>query len=501
MGKDKSVKIEKWAVAVMLVLGVLFYFVPGEWISIESDSVAYLYARGREGVLPGYPIFLSFFERLMGKDIFLNGVVIAQSLLAIVCTFIFVIVLQKQFKLKGWECVLLYVATMLPFSIYLPESGITHQIMTEGITYAIFYLYFITILKGVWALKIRWYASSLVLAFTLGIIRSQMLFLQAISFMLILWIVFKKKKAGFCRKGILLICTALIGVMAAFFSYKLIFAITIWDNQRIVAEEDTATYEEEQAEMEEIESIGGTAENVYVVRMEQDEMPSQFITIIVSRGFFEADKEDVALFEDKMMKDIFKRAYELADENGHLYHHIEPSLYMWEDLVYDGMIRYISQAISEYDLENPGERARDSASISREIGLRILFKHLDRYLYHVIRLMMPSFIASVFFQIKPIYLLCHFIALFIYLFAIIGAVWIVKRNGNRQVCEGTLTTVIFLITMIVVINMVFIGLQRYVVYGMGIFYCIMYLQIKELYLINKERIAFLMKKKKQMEKN
>lgn len=474
MERDREAKIEKWAIAVMLVLGGLFYFVPGKWISLESDSVAYLYARGREGVLPGYPVFLSFLQQLLGEEIFLSGVVIAQSLLAIICTFIFVMVLQKQFGLKGWECILLYLATMLPFSIYLPESGITHQILTEGITYAIFYLYFIMVLKAVWTLKFRWYGGSLILAFLLGLIRSQMLFLQAVCLLLLLWIIWRKDSKGFWRKTAMLGTAVIAGSFIAFVSYKFIYAIAIYDNQKIME----APQEKNQ---EKVESAGGTMENVYVMRMDQDELPSQFTSLIISRGFFEADREDVDLFEGDMMQDIFLKAYDLADAEGRLYHHVEPGLYMWEKLVYDRMGNFVSEAILSYDMENPGIRDRGYASITQELGLRILFKHIDRYLYHVIRLMIPSFIASVFFQIRPIYLLCHFITLFIYLFAVGGAVWLQKVGGDKKVSDFMLTTVAVLVIMIVILNCVFIGLQRYVVYGMGIFYCALYLQLKEIY--------------------
>lgn len=486
MENKKEIKMEKWAVAVMLVLGVLFYFVPGKWISLESDSVAYLYARGREGVLPGYPVFLSFFQTLLGEENFLSGVVVAQSVLAIMCTFVFVKVLQGQFWLRGWECILLYIATMLPFSIYLPESGITHQIMTEGITYAIFYLYFIMILKSVWTLKLRWYGGSLFVAFVLGMIRSQMLFLQATCFLLLLWMVWEKGEKGFWRRTAKLSVAVIVGILVAVASYKLIYTIVIYDNQRVI--EEVKEEEQEEKEAQEIEDMGGTPENVYIVRMEQGETPSQFNSLIISRGFFEADREDVSLFKDEMMQDIFLKTYELADESGHLYQYAKSGLYMWEDLVYDGMTRFVGQAIASYDEENPGVRTRDSASITRELGVRVLLKHFDRYLYHVIRLMLPSFIASVFFQIKPIYLLCHFVAMFIYFFAIISSMWLEKRDGDKKVIEYTLTVVLFLIVMVTILNLVFIGLQRYVVYGMGIFYCAMYLQLKEIYRLYKNRV-------------
>ena len=173
-------QLDKHAIGIMLILGVLFYFLPGEWIRIEDDTAGYLAERGKEGILPGYPMFLGFFKTLLGQQYYLHGVVAAQCILAIICTLLFVLTLRAQFRLRGEECILLYVGSMLPFSIYLPESGITHQILTEGITYALFYLFFITVIKAVWSLQYKWYLGSVFMAFVLGLIRSQMLFLQAV---------------------------------------------------------------------------------------------------------------------------------------------------------------------------------------------------------------------------------------------------------------------------------------------------------------------------------
>ena len=73
--------------------------------------------------------------------------------------------------------------------------------------------------------------------------------------------------------------------------------------------------------------------------------------------------------------------------------------------------------------------------------------------------------------------------MFIYLFAILGSAWAGKHQGERSIIEFVMTTVLTMVVMVVILNLVFIGLQRYVVYGMGIFYCSMYLLIKEIYLI------------------
>ena len=421
----------------MLLIGFAFYLLPGKWISVESDTIAYLSPDGREGVLPGYPVFLAFWKMILGEQYFLHGVVISQSLLAVICTFLFVLVLKKQFKLCGLESIFLYILCMLPFSIYLPEVGITHQIMTEGITYAIFYLFFIAVMKAIWTLKYRWYCISMIIAILLGVIRSQMLFLQMVCLLVLIWV----SVIRFGKKSV-------FKVGMGFFALAIFIVIGNWSKI--------------------------------------PNFTSQFNTVLMSRGFYEADEEDEELFDDEMMKYIFRKTYQLADEDKHRYEYAKAGLYMWEDMVYDEMKMYAIQAICEYDDEYPGERNMEWAEICRVLGGRVLLKHFDRYLYHSIRLMLPSFIASVFFQIKPIYLLCHFIAFLLYAISICMCFIIHRRNGERKVIELMATILCIMIIMVVTVNILFIGLQRYVVYGMGIFYCSAYLLVRELYLTNRK---------------
>ncbi|MCM1134076.1 MAG: hypothetical protein NC400_00740 [Clostridium sp.] len=416
--------------SIMLAMGIIFYLLPGEWTSIEADTVRYL-EEGGEGVLPGYPAFLMVFKSIFSEEYFLNAVVIVQSLLAVVCTFLFVLVLKKEFALKGWECILLYLLSMLPFSIYLPEVGITHQILTEGISYSIFYLFFIMVMKTIWSLQYKWYAGSVLTAILLGLIRIQMLFLMIICAILLGWIIFKRFGGkALCKIGVCFLALAVGFILL----------------------------------------LGQKILNGF----------SQFSTVIMARGFYEADEEDISLFDDAMMQEIFAETYKLADEGESRYVYAEPGLYIWQSLVHDRMNIYALQAIEGYDEKHPEERIRAQESIFFELGFKVMLKHFDRYLYHTIRLMLPSFIATVFFQIKPIYLLCHFIALFIYLFAIFGSVIVGRKGGDRRVVEMSSAIVCILIVMVVGVNMLFIGLQRYMVYGMGIFYCAMYLLCKEM---------------------
>ena len=429
-------KLDKYAVCIMICLGAFFYFLPGQWISIEDDSMSYL-ERGGEGVLPGYPMFINLFRTVLGERHFLDGVVVAQSILAIVCTFLFVITLHKKFKLQGWECILMYIACMLPFSIYLPESGITHQIMTEGLTYALFYIYFLFLLNFVLDRKYWWGIGLVLMSLILMFIRRQLMILLLTTFAAFMYVMIRRIKV---KKMAILVVSLCLGL-----------AIAVG-----------------------VCFIAALRTQVIDVQ--------QFTSILMIRGFYEVDYEDKELFDAPEMQEIFERVYKAVDEKQYRYVYARQDLYMWKDLLCDriGLTAYME--IWPYITEHP-ELDLNDRKIIQDLGGKVLFKHFDRYLYHTLRLMIPGFIAAVFFQIEPIYLLCHFIALFLYLYAIVGSVICLKQKRNRYVPEFMLTTVCFIFIMIVAVNLMFSGLQRYVVYAMGIFYCAAYLLFKELIMI------------------
>ena len=196
------------------------------------------------------------------------------------------------------------------------------------------------------------------------------------------------------------------------------------------------------------------------------------------RGFYEVDSKDVELFQSPEMKEIFKRVYSAVDKEKCRYVYARQDLYMWKDLVKDQIPGLALTEIKQYLAENP-ETELEPTEIMNSFGGKVLFRHFGRYLYHTTRTMISSFISSIFFQIQRIYLLCHFITLGLYLASALGCIMIVKRNKNIQVAEFTGMTVCYIIIMVVVTNLVFIGLQRYMVYAMGIFYCTLYMEIRE----------------------
>lgn len=476
---------KKWIqVLILAIIGIVFYLILGqEWLNLADDSPSYLYPAGQQGVMPVYPLFLFLIRRIFGENRYLDAAVVIQSLIALLSTMAFVLYLKKQFSFNFPETILLYLACMLPFSIYLPEAGITHYILTEGLTYALFYLYFLFLLNYVLKQETKWLLLTIAMSVFLELTRSQLIFLPAATAAAFICVTFIKhknmriwKKAAATLLHMIIAAAGVIAVVV--FVYK-IYGWYLTDQLPTIQ-----AYQQEMTalstDVPDQKNESGTAVQSVQKKASSNNprSTSQFTTLIVIRGVYEIDETDIALFDTKEMQEIFQRVFEAVDAQQYRYVYARQDLYIWKDLVKDGISPLVSKTIRSYLEENPGVEL-DVAQVRRELGLKILLHHFDRYLYHSMRLMISSFIASVFFQIEKIYFLCHIITLLLFLMDVIGIIYCLKRSDNKRIAVFALTTLVLIVIMVVTTDLVFIGLQRYVVYAMGVFYCSLYLLAKD----------------------
>ena len=141
-----------------LVLLALFAFllVGSREPVLFDDSGAYMRINRVEGVMPIYPLFLLLNQYLFGLEKYMNAVVIEQAVLAAACVTLFVKTLRKAFHLRYWETYLFFFLSLIPFTVEMPQSMATQQILTEGLSYALFYLFLILLLKTIWTKKYTW---------------------------------------------------------------------------------------------------------------------------------------------------------------------------------------------------------------------------------------------------------------------------------------------------------------------------------------------------------
>lgn len=497
-----------------LILLALFAFLfagSGEPVLFD-DSGAYIRIRRVEGVMPLYPLFLLINQFLFGLERYLDAVVVEQAILAAACVIFFVKTIKDEFHLRYWETYLVFFLSLMPFTTDMPQSMATQQILTEGLSYALFYLFVTILLRTVWTKKYTWFAGSLAMVFVLSTLRSQLQILFAVCGIIFLYVTCRRKQAGIkvyiwirtaagvvggiciCLVGIYTISRVTAGYMDMINENEKfsMFAMKVQSPgeyeeyllSRTGQSEETAgkipegeTGEEgNELSVEELANRGFTT--------------SQYVSLIFSRGMYEADREDAYLFEDEVVRGLYVALYEAADAEKQLYPYAQSGLWMWQDIVGGvGQVGktclrvpslYYAEHYPEIIMSDQFSEIRNTHLTS--IGLSLLQAHFGRFLYHTLMMLPQAFICTVFFQIRPIYLLCHLVTLFLYLSASALMVWgFMDRRADRKCAEFMALVLGSNVVMVVVISLVFFGQQRYLVYNFGAFYIAYYLLLRELW--------------------
>lgn len=483
-----------------------FMFVGSGEPILFDDSGSYMRMEGFEGVMPVYPLFLLANQWLFGLDRYLEFVIIEQAVFAAVCVVLFVREVKNRFSLRYPEGYLLLFLTLLPFTTELPQAMMTQAILTEGLAYSMFYLLMLVFLRAVWERSFRWTFVSFVLVFVLAMLRSQLQILFGVCGIVFFYLVWHKSGSG--RKR-------LVGILAGFAGCVLIALAGIWISARtvevyhslirdnitinmaIMKIQDPEYYKSFRVSESGADRTADEMADAVQKRQETNRAlgptaMSQYTSLIFSRGMYEADEADAQLFEDETVRELYQVIYEEADREGLRYVYERKGLWMWRDIVGGigrvgktgfsaGAAYYRDNYPEIYETENFNEIWNRSM---QTIGATLLKKHFGRFLYHSLMLLPQAFVCTVFFQIAPVYLLCHLVTLFLYLSAFGLMAWgYADRRTTDQAAEFMALVLGMNVVLVVLISLVFFGQQRYLVYGFGVFYIAYYLLLRELWMI------------------
>lgn len=460
-----------------------------------DDSGSYMeMERYMEGVMPVYPLFLRLNRILFGEASYLRAVIMEQAVFASLCLMLFTSLVRRQFRLCYWESYVLFLLSLLPFTVDMPDAMSTQEIITEGIAYAAFYLFMTVLLQAVWTKRLRYIPLLFAVTLFLSATRSQLQILFGVCGVIFFYIVVlgdgtkqKRKALPYVLPGIIgCVCIGLIGVFCTSrinTAYQEMIRRYTDRLQEIESAALRAAEQEKQGGEEAgpgRDEIPDAAQDESSVEEEEEwtAVSSQYTSLIFARGMYEADYEDYQLFEDEELCQLFLRMYETAKENGSLYTNASPGLWMWKDIVggigsvggkcFDTM-EYFYREIPGVTERNDYNHIKNESAV--RIGWTLLKAHLPRFLYHTLMILPQAFICTVFFQISRIYLLCHLITLFLYVTAFAFMIWAyADKKVDRTYGEFMAAVLGTNLLMIVIISLVFFGQQRYLVYNFGIFY-------------------------------
>ena len=489
---------------VFVSLTVVFMLLGRDGPVLFDDSGSYMRIRWHEGVMPAYPILLLLNQYFFGDSWYLWAVILEQALLAAFSITVFEETVRKRFGLSPVEGVLICLFALYPYTIEMPVV-MTQAILTEGIAYSIFYLF---------------------LAVLLSAVRSQLQILFGVCGIVFFYLVCMGKKTTGKGRRIIRAAAGFLGCMAVSLAgvvlvlglirgYRVMlgpehpfnrFGLKVqWpevyqialeeDRQKAAAQEAAGTELDAQAaesegQAETVNEEALSAAETEEALVDKSFTTSQYMTLIFSRGMYEADYEDAALFQDPVVKGLFLALYEETDREQERYAYAREGLWMWKDIV--GGIGKIGGTClftpSEYYVEYAPEVIRSDqfseirSSHLRTIGFTLIRAHFGRFLYHTLMLLPQAFISTVFFQFAPLYGFCHLVTAFLYLAALSLMIWgYADVRARREGAEMMALVLGSNVVTVLVISLVFFGQQRYLVYNFGPFYIAFYLLLRQLW--------------------
>lgn len=488
---------------------LLFLLLGHEGPVMFDDSGSYMWIRWHEGVMPFYPVFLLLNEWIFGETWYLWAVIIEQALLAAFSVTVLEETVRTRFGLYPAEGMLICLLAVYPYTIEMPAAVITQAVLTEGVAYSLFYLFLAVLLKAVWDKSYVRLAGAFGMTLLLAAVRSQLQILFGVCGIVFFYLVCLRGKGAGRGKKLLRALTGLAGcaivsmagillVLGLIRGYRMLLepehflsrlGLEVqWPrvHRELLEEERQKQEEADPAETEQESSSPGTDDALVYTSFGTN----QYMTLIFSRGMYEADYEDAALFEDPMLRELYLELYEAVDAEEQRYAYADDGLWMWKDIVGGiGKIGGICIWIpSEYYVEHAPEIIMSEqfsdirSSHLMTIGLTLIRAHFGRFLYHTLMLLPQAFISTVFFQFAPLYGLCHLVTAFLYLSAAALMIWGYADTRVRKEAAEMMALVLGInVVMVLIISLIFFGQQRYLVYAFGPFYIAYYLLLRLLW--------------------
>ncbi|MCM1266545.1 MAG: hypothetical protein NC302_01460 [Bacteroidales bacterium] len=491
---------------------IVFLAVGHDGPVLFDDSASYLMIRKAEGVMPLYPLYILLNQIVFGDVYYLWAVIAEQAVLAAFSVFTLEETVRKRFGLHPAEGVLISIFALYPYTIEMPAAAMTQAILTEGVAYSLFYLFWALLLKAVWEKSYAWLGGAVGMSLLLAMIRSQLQILFGVCGIIFLYLICMRGKEKGRGNKVLRVVVGIAGAVVVSLAGIALVSKAAGAYQAVM-QNNNAFYlyslqvqqpEKYQSVMAEkaqkaVAEQTGTAEEANLSEEEKEAAlrrkgyrftTSQYQTLIFSRGMYEADYEDAELFSDPMLKGLYLALYEAADAEKQRYAYAEKGLWMWKDIV--GGIGKVGETCmwipSKYYAKHALEIVQEEnysairAGHMRTIGLTLIGAHFGRFLYHTLMLLPQAFISTVFFQYAPLYLLCHLITAFLYLSATALMIWGFReeriKNDSAEMMALVLGTNF---VMVIVISLVFFGQQRYLVYAFGPFYIAYYVLLRQLW--------------------
>ena len=422
----------------LVAIAMVFFLGFGmEGALLVSDSSNYISMNpGRE---PLYPLILFVANFLFGDSSYLDIVCIFQSLLAVAAVSCISIYFTKIFHLRPFVSYIILFFTLIPYWIdtiwYAPNVIRTNYILSEGISFSLYYLFIIFLFQAIIRKHIKDMMLPLFITVILVLCRSQMLICMPACVFAIIFIAWKQKMK--------------VWIMGIGFIIATLFLIT---------------------------AIKSLYNDTFI---ESTEYAFTNKLSVLTNVLFASDKEDEALFEDKDMALIYDEIYKLMIEEQVNYELVkDKGMIAIADLQYHShdMIKYniLNNVINRYQgtsdvFQNRGEPFHSSVIVDTLFST-LLRDNWKQWLWNCICLVPIGFMRTVFAARTSMIWFCGLFSFAMYASAIalMARGYYVDRKSKGAI-------LMFLVLLLITSNvgglaLTILEMTRYLVYNMGLFY-------------------------------
>lgn len=414
---------------ILIIIGSVFFFLIGErGYILEKDSAVFL-----EDSLSYqyfiYPQFLQFCKKIFGKEYYLQWVSNIQGLISLSVSLITTEYFRKNYKLSYVWSILIFICTFGPYVYSLPQYVSSHSIMTEGLAFPLFYLWMICALQLYLKKKNIWFIPLFFITLTMACTRTQLMLFFLVYFVIMFerigTYIYNKLKGD--NRKIFIKIVILMGIISLFLGVK-----------------------------------------VFLVFLHNNIYP-QMTDAVAGRIFCATEESDVERFEGRN-RDLFRGIYDEIERMKSRKGYFRSGIRQWEDIVVatNENTKMLGWIIRPYYPEIETVQLND---VKGQLAYTMMLGHWNDYLSMTANLMLQSFVVSIFIHPEQAYTLGYIIAILLYVLGIASMVWSKKRYKleNKYIFPLALTLLV-IIAMCTITNVLFMGLQRYVVYPFGFFY-------------------------------
>ena len=415
----------------VILVGILFFFILGEaGPVIEKDSGVFIEPveifTGYGYIL--YPRFIHLCKLLFGAERYLYVGFIIQSSLALVTSIAVTGYIREKYVSANWICFAVFIASFGPYLYTLPQYVASHGILTEGLAFPLFNIWMLFALDFINEEKKIDFLWIILISIVMALTRTQMMLMFIIDVAILLWKLLPcfvgqlKHKAGkaFC----IYIITGVIGLI-----------------------------------------VGGTF--CFMLLVKNNIIP-QMTDAVAGRAICAISEED-ASNDVGRENNLYEKVLQFADENQTREIYFRNGIRRWEDIVTatNTNTKELHCIIREC---YPEADARMINEIKGRLAFELLKEHPESYIEMTFSLFVQSMVVAIFVHPEQAYVLGYVIAFILYVLAIILC-YIAKRTEvEKKYINALVMTLGVIILLCGITNVLFMGLQRYVVYAFGWYY-------------------------------